>query len=150
MRLVVESRASAKAGLWAWRDLPAVKRDLPLVQASAAVDLLMRRNEATAVQLPASVLPEATRVDYLSSERIQTLFGDERPLERAWEDFYETYAGSGALLSFSPVGFSSDASQAVFIVGLACGGLCGRGTGVLMRRSLTGWTVEQQHGVWVS
>ena len=149
IRLVVQSQVSSHSALLNWKDVVEVKQDLPSIQASTASDLLMHRNDVTAVQLPSALLPSEMQTDYITPRRIRTLF-ESLPLQRAWDRFYEIDPGAGGLTSFSPVGFSADGRQAAFVVGVGCGGLCGVGMGVLMRRSAVGWTVDQQQQIWVS
>jgi len=100
--------------------------------------------------MPAWVLPPKTRVDYVSPQQLHALFDEGRVLDRGWDHFYEEFPGASALTSFSPVGFSTDGRQALFAVHIGCGGLCGRGIGVLMRRNPLGWSVEKQQDLWIS
>jgi hypothetical protein len=67
-----------------------------------------------------------------------------------WTDFYKKYPGSQGFLVLSRIGFSADGNQALFYATNSCGGKCGTGTYVVMRRSETGWRLVKEILIGVS
>ena len=54
------------------------------------------------------------------------------------------------LVRFSAVGLSADFSQALVLVGAQCGGRCGEGSLVLLRREATQWRLVALTPLWIS
>ena len=52
--------------------------------------------------------------------------------------------------TFSRVGFSDDGRLALVYMGLRCGGLCGAGDLILLRRAPDGWTQVHAVSLWLS
>jgi hypothetical protein len=67
-----------------------------------------------------------------------------------WTDYYKKYPNSQGILSLSRVGFSPDGNQAVFYASNGCGGKCGTGTYVVMKRVDSGWKVAKEILTWIS
>jgi hypothetical protein len=67
-----------------------------------------------------------------------------------WPDFYRLYPGSAGIVRFSEPVFSADGSRALVYVAHSCGGLCGTGWLVLLRRDGTSWRIEVQKMLWIS
>jgi hypothetical protein len=150
IRLVVASQVSVASTFFSSADLPAQIKSVSAVHPSAVADLLLHKEATTQVQLPGSLLPSAMAVDYVSPQAQRAIFNDGLGLGKAWDRFYKIYPGSGGLLTFSPVGFSVDGSQAVFAFAIGCGGLCGSGHVILMRRDGSGWVTQDEQQLWVS
>lgn len=66
------------------------------------------------------------------------------------EEFYKQYPDSGGLIGFSRVGFNGQMDQALVYVEHWCGGLCGTGHYVLLKKDGGAWKVVVKHIVWVS
>lgn len=58
-----------------------------------------------------------------------------------WKAFYQAYPARWGSISVSAIGYSGDGDQAIVYVRNGCGGLCGRGQFVLLRRVERTWTV---------
>ena len=65
-----------------------------------------------------------------------------------------SYSGSHpyahVVATFSRVGFSDDGSLALVYMGLRCGGRCGAGDLILLRRMPEGWTRVRAVSLWIS
>ena len=67
-----------------------------------------------------------------------------------WTDYYTKYPGSQGFIELSRVGFAPDGRQAVFYAANYCGGTCGTGTYVVMRKLNSSWRVANEVLMWVS
>jgi len=67
-----------------------------------------------------------------------------------WASFYKKYPNSSGLLFFSDVGFNDRHDQAFVYAGKTCGGLCGIGEYVLLRKVNGKWEIRQEHELWIS
>jgi len=57
---------------------------------------------------------------------------------------------SHALISFSQIAFSRDGKDALVKFGMVCGGLCGSGSTIHLRKSASGWAILGRCGGWIS
>jgi hypothetical protein len=57
---------------------------------------------------------------------------------------------SHSLISFSRILFSRDDSDALVKFSMVCGGLCGSGSTIHLRKSSRGWAIVNRCGGWVS
>ena len=48
------------------------------------------------------------------------------------------------------MGFNADGTQALFYISNRCGGLCGRGSYVVMEKRDDHWVIEKEIEMWVS
>lgn len=76
----------------------------------------------------------------ISEQRYSEFFGGQ-DLVSSWLRFAESYP-SRTLVTFSAVGFNSDATRAVVQVGVGCGSLCGMWRDFYLERSLGSWVVS--------
>ncbi len=90
-------------------------------------------------------LPSEVRL--LSEEDFHKYFGDRGSW---WEGFYRDFPGSGGLLGFSRVAFNTDHTLALFYASHTCGGLCGTGHYVLMKKVNGAWKVSKSAMSWIS
>jgi hypothetical protein len=67
-----------------------------------------------------------------------------------WDRFYAKYPHSSGIIGFSNVGFNSEMSQAVVYTSRGCGGLCGEGNIVILKKEQGVWKVESKEMLWVS
>jgi hypothetical protein len=67
-----------------------------------------------------------------------------------WQRFYARYPDSSGLLSFSNVGFNREMTQALVSTTRGCGGLCGAGYYVLLRKERGQWIVRYEVTAWIS
>lgn len=70
--------------------------------------------------------------------------------DRFWAKFYNKYPTSSGLLFFSDVGFNDRHDQAFLYAGKTCGGLCGEGEYVLLRKVHGKWEILKEQGLWIS
>jgi hypothetical protein len=87
--------------------------------------------------------------------KIKHVLIDEEEIKRAikdagWKSFYEKYPESGGLVSFSRVGFNAATNQALVYFEHWCGGLCGSGNYILLRKEGEGWKVVSVSRAWNS
>ena len=67
-----------------------------------------------------------------------------------WSKFYKKFPNASGLLFFSEVGFNNRHDQAFVYAGRTCGGLCGSGEYVLLRKVNGKWEIQKEQGLWVS
>ncbi|HKS30416.1 MAG TPA: hypothetical protein VJS44_21500 [Pyrinomonadaceae bacterium] len=85
----------------------------------------------------------------VKDEEIEALFKDN--VMGGWEAFHRKYPKSSGILSLSRVGFNSDKTQAIVYKGWSCGGLCGGGGYILLKKKKGVWVVGPGIGpTWVS
>lgn len=132
-----------------WSSAAHIQAFLPQIHESTASDLLAVGNQPHAVRLPTHRLSSKLKVIHATQEQLDRIFA-ETSLPRGWGLFYKEFPNSAGLFSFSNVGFNVAKTQAAFVVGSSCGGLCGSGYLVLMSRRATDWRVESQAHLWVS
>jgi hypothetical protein len=70
--------------------------------------------------------------------------------DRMWSRFYKKYPGSSGVISFSNPGFNRAFTQALISTSRGCGGLCGAGHLVLLKKTPGGWKVETKVMTWIS
>jgi len=70
--------------------------------------------------------------------------------DRFWSRFYKKYPNSSGILFFSDVGFNDRHDQAFVYAGKTCGGLCGEGEYVLLRKVNGKWEILKENNLWVS
>jgi hypothetical protein len=82
---------------------------------------------------------------------------DERQLEPIfkkgggwWDAYYKQFPHAQGILTFSRVGFNSDATQALLYYSNRCGGLCGAGEYVVMVKRDGRWSIGTEIEMWVS
>ena len=100
-------------------------------------------------QSPSEILLGDIGINYrlVSAEEIKGYF-DERG--KGWEGFYKKYPKSSGLIFFSRVGFNAQHNEAFVYFGHSCGGLCGSGGYVSLKKLGAGWVIQKSEGVWVS
>ncbi|MEO7363207.1 MAG: hypothetical protein ABI120_22935 [Gemmatimonadaceae bacterium] len=64
-------------------------------------------------------------------------------VEVYWQGFRETYPTAGGVVLLSAIGYSRSGRIAVVNVKYGCGGLCGEGRVVMLRRESNGWHVVE-------
>jgi hypothetical protein len=69
---------------------------------------------------------------------------------QGWSKFYEKYPWSSGYWEFSRVGFDNGNREAVVYLGRHCGGLCGTGNLVLLRKVSGKWVVKNSAMLWIS
>jgi hypothetical protein len=74
--------------------------------------------------------------------------GDD--LGKAWDDFYRRYRGSRGFMQVGVPAISDDGNEAFIHYSHACGGLCGTGWLVYLRRVDGKWKIEHQVMLWIS
>ena len=77
-----------------------------------------------------------------------TAAGEE--LEARWRLFNERFPGAGGFHEFSAIGFDAARSSAILYTSHSCGGLCGSGSLVTLRRAAGRWQVAEAQTLWVS
>lgn len=72
------------------------------------------------------------------------------PVQAFWDLFHARYPDAFASVSLSAIGYSETRDHAILSVNHACGGLCGGGRIVLLRRGPRGWHIVKIRRTWVS
>jgi hypothetical protein len=85
-----------------------------------------------------------------TSQAIADAFGNYK-VPADWSDFLAAFPGAKGLVHISLPGYSADKATAVVVVGISCGGLCGSGFALELRRKPDGhWLVYEKRGLWIS
>jgi hypothetical protein len=84
----------------------------------------------------------------LDRQEFQMLF--EQNHFDGWKNFYERYPNSTGFLDFSRIGFNRAGDEAFVYASKSCGGLCGEGWYILLRKTSDGWMIQNKKMVWVS
>jgi hypothetical protein len=83
----------------------------------------------------------------VSEKKIRALF--DKGIGR-WDVFYARYPNSNGFIRLSNVGFNREMNQALVNTSKSCGGLCGAGYYVLLKKEQGIWKVNRQVNTWVS
>jgi hypothetical protein len=67
-----------------------------------------------------------------------------------WPAFYRKYPGASGLICFSNVGFNRQHDQAFLYASRSCGGLCGEGTYILLKKVNGRWEIAKEQCLWIS
>jgi hypothetical protein len=67
-----------------------------------------------------------------------------------WDEFYKKFPHSSGIVSFSSVGFNDQHDQAFVYAARSCGGLCGAGDFVLLKKVNGEWKIVGEECLWVS
>jgi hypothetical protein len=67
-----------------------------------------------------------------------------------WSKFYEKYGKASGYWELSRAGFNDENSEAVVYVSHHCGGRCGTGDFVLLRKEAGQWAVKNRVLLWIS
>ena len=76
-------------------------------------------------------------------------FESDRP-DRFWLRFSEKYPKAYGFASFSNIGFNDRYDQAFLYAARSCGGLCGSGGYVLLKKINGKWEIQSEAGMWIS
>jgi hypothetical protein len=67
-----------------------------------------------------------------------------------WNRFYQLYPGASGHIVLSAVGYNPTRDLALVTVDVGCGGLCGNGYIVVLRRAGGAWKIATIKGTWIS
>lgn len=70
--------------------------------------------------------------------------------QKNWVNFYEKFPDSGGYISLSNVGFNKAEDQALVYFVHWCGGLCGTGAYILLKKVERSWSVDEAGLTWIS
>ncbi|MGA8144499.1 MAG: hypothetical protein WB987_11470 [Candidatus Acidiferrales bacterium] len=84
---------------------------------------------------------------FISKEFTEKNFRDIR---NGWARFYKEHPNASGFSDFSAVGYSGDDQEALVYFGHHCGGLCGTGNLVLLRKENGTWVVKNRLTLWIS
>jgi hypothetical protein len=116
------------------------------VSGEAIRDYKLRNLEPESLRWIGSISP---RIEFLSEDEMDQIF-PENATAYPWSDFYKRFPGSTGLVTLSNVGFNGDHTQALVYVANVCGGLCGSGEFVVLKKVRGRWVVERTDQLWVS
>ena len=72
------------------------------------------------------------------------------PPQPGWEGFYSRYPGAQGVLRVSLPGYTPDGTEAVVMLSVGCGSLCGSGLLLHLERSNGEWKIVRRETLWVS
>lgn len=122
-----------------------VQRRMPGVRADTLSDYISKSGREESLTDLHGLGMELALVDPYELEKLFSTNGVS-----GWWLFYHKYPGSSGIISFSRVGFSREHDQAFVYASRGCGGLCGEGWKVLLRKTERGWVIQEKLMVWVS
>lgn len=103
----------------------------------------------SAAKRSSAALPMPRPVRIVTSAELSEIF--ESRGRGGWQEFYRRYPRQRSYLRFTPVAFSADTLDALVYYEYYCGGLCGWGSAVWLRRQSNGrWQVQKTVGFWIS
>jgi hypothetical protein len=94
--------------------------------------------------LPGLTAPQV----FLAEEDYEAIFSD-RNLD-GWRTFHRRYPNSSGYIYLSSVGFNEAGDEAFLYASKTCGGLCGDGWHVVLRKGPGGWRIQDKEMLWVS
>jgi hypothetical protein len=97
-------------------------------------------------RLPQQLSPRETVV-IVTGQQVKATPGNPRSY---WDQFYRRFPGSSGWYELSAIGFNRGPTEALLFVQRHCGELCGSGSFVLLRKTVTGWRVFAVELDWVS
>ena len=71
-------------------------------------------------------------------------------INRFWSDFYTRFPHTNGLIQLSGIGYSADRNLGALMVDVGCGGLCGNGYIVVIKRENGRWRIVKIVNTWVS
>jgi len=124
----VKSRGSSVSEVW-------FAQSSKITRASFFLNSVFSRNLSTDLRLPSGA---------------RTVFVNPSDLEAKVGDFDARFPDNFGYFIVSHVGLNLNKTEALLYVDHFCGGLCGGGEYVLMRKVNGVWHLVDQHGTWVS
>jgi len=112
--------------------------------ASAVTDFLRSKDDSRLVTTPAA-WPPGCRV--VAKSEIDEVFKDG-PM--GWPEFAKRFPRATGYVQFSNVGYTTAGDEAFVYIVHSCGGLCGTGHYVWMKKFASGWQVADQVMAWIS
>ena len=123
-------------------------------------ELAASLSQASGRQRPTQALRLPAPTHVLSAAELTEIFSGNPPeipgvrelrVDRNWNEFYRRYPRAKGYQAFSPIGYSSNGSEALFYHERSCGSLCGAGTVVWVTRDSNGhWKVRKNINLWIS
>lgn len=89
----------------------------------------------------------STQVRLISEEELHKYFGEGGT---SWDGFHKDFPNAHGIGGFSRVAFNGDHSLALFYTSYTCGGLCGNGNYVLMKKINGEWKETNSAMAWIS
>jgi hypothetical protein len=117
------------------------------VDSTAARDLAFKSYEPQSLQ---AVTRLRLRMPVLLLGRSSLASLPREDPDKYWSEFYRRFPGTNGLISVSGIGYSADGNLGVLMVDMGCGGLCGSGYIVVVRREHGEWHIAHIQNTWIS
>lgn len=85
---------------------------------------------------------------FVSSAKLD--FNDLIPIGTKDEPFEQRFPGANGVISFSHVGFDGGFDEAIVSASFVCGGLCGHGSGYVLKKLRGRWVVVSGWILWIA
>jgi len=121
---------------------------VPAMDATARAQIIADFGARNATPSPTPTAIPATSVIRISN--ISRIFAAEGDFGAKWETFFTRFAPVRAYSTLSHPGFDAARRNAVIATGTVCGGRCGQGRLIVLRKMETGWTIAQRVDTWIS
>ena len=112
------------------------------------VDEFVARTQSAHALTPASFeRVSAAKIEVVPAAEVAKAF-DGIPMAEAWRRLAEKHNGARSVVTLSPVAYDDASHTALVYLGVACGGLCGGGTLMLLERRDDAWRVAKTQPLW--
>jgi hypothetical protein len=118
--------------------------------ARPVVDELVRIGERPRlVKLKMNALRQGIKVHVVPDVKLREILSGRDRSETDWQRLKARY-GAASVLSLSRVGWHADSGQALVVISVTCGSLCGSGHLVLLERRFGIWIIVKTHQLWIA
>ena len=112
-------------------------------------DLPLKLEEASLRRRPSSELRLPRPASFVTRTELIDIFVNG---PHGWQDFYQRYPAHRGYMESSPIAFTTDSLNALVYYEYRCGGLCGHGEVVWLRRQTRDapWRIRKRIELWIS
>ena len=131
---------SSRDGLTASQFFDQVNRYLPVTKETT--DNYLLQNET-----PSELNFGFLGFQYISEQEFESFFHDGGT---GWRGFYQKHPHASGLITLSRIGFNRDHTEAFVYDTYSCGGLCGEGNYVVLKKVGSVWRIQDTACIWES
>jgi hypothetical protein len=124
-----------------------LRQRLPQASESLVDDFLSRAKEPHSLGPPSFEQVSRAKIEVVPEAEVTHAF-EGIPMAEAWRRLAERHGGARSVVTLSPVAYDDASRTALVYLGVACGGLCGGGTIMLLERRDGAWRVAKTQPLW--
>ena len=121
---------------------------VPTLDPAARAELIADFGAKNAASIPTPAAIPATSVIRISN--VSRIFAGEGDFGAKWDAFFTRFAPVRSYNTLSRAGFDAARRTAVIATGTVCGGRCGQGRLIVLRKTDGRWRIAQRVDTWVS